>query len=400
MMDCDNSMEQQDVPDRTNAPLTGTFSISSQPSDALFGYTFPDDPPALPHHQPYASGLPVPANPGVHAPLSLLAVPSAYHDMAPASNSGMSTSESLNFLQAFEPQPGPSAAATNAATVPQFIDPGLHSGSAPLPGFESASSTIDPSLSRIDPLIAYRIFRPAASSEPEVRLQHNVGLPLPSHAAPVVQPAPAPPAPPAIVADDDWQRLVETDKMMRVLFIDLVVDWVFLTRPASFYPQAAIPQDNYNIAAIQRAVVLPNPLPFLPNSMAKEIPADALKKKRGPGNSVMDDVVNAILQTTQAGPSLPANDGIIFHAPTSQNIQTYLSLVRPEKYPADTPMARGWRSTVNQCLTHGQGWNFLCLGPLPGEKHKRVMLFQRSFILEIVLGSGQCVALSRAGGRL
>jgi hypothetical protein len=45
---------------------------------------------------------------------------------------------------------------------------------------------------------------------------------------------------------------------------------------------------------------------------------------------------------------------------------------------------------VNQCLTHGQGWNFLTFAPMDGTKNKRHLLFERAFNGSIVVGSGQC----------
>ena len=49
---------------------------------------------------------------------------------------------------------------------------------------------------------------------------------------------------------------------------------------------------------------------------------------------------------------------------------------------------------MNQCLTHGQGWNFLTFPPTDGSKNKRHLLFERAFNESVVIGSGQCKAFN------
>ena len=49
---------------------------------------------------------------------------------------------------------------------------------------------------------------------------------------------------------------------------------------------------------------------------------------------------------------------------------------------------------MNQCLTHGQGWNFLTFAPIDGTKNKRHLLFQRAYNGSYIVGSGQCKGLN------
>ena len=101
----------------------------------------------------------------------------------------------------------------------------------------------------------------------------------------------------------------------------------------------------------------------------------------------MDDVVEGIRQMT-----LPSSDGNGYLPPTTVTIQLFMSTLWPEKYDSNVADAKGWRNSVNQCLTHGQGINFLTYS-VDG-KNKRHLLFERAFNGVCVLGSGQCKALN------
>lgn len=104
----------------------------------------------------------------------------------------------------------------------------------------------------------------------------------------------------------------------------------------------------------------------------------------------MNDVVEAIRQETQ--PNTSANNTYYVPPPTI-DIQKYMSLTWPEKYPEYVAETKGWNNSVNQGLTHGQAWNFLTYDPLEG-KSKRHLLVERAFNGVCVLGSGQCKRLN------
>ena len=105
----------------------------------------------------------------------------------------------------------------------------------------------------------------------------------------------------------------------------------------------------------------------------------------------MDDVVEAIRQTTTAV-TTPDNT-TQWMPPATQDIQQYMSSTWPNKYRPDIADAKGWKNSVNQCLTHGQGWNFLTYVPQVG-KNKRHFLVERAFNGVCVLGSGVCKGLN------
>jgi hypothetical protein len=130
---------------------------------------------------------------------------------------------------------------------------------------------------------------------------------------------------------------------------------------------------------------LPSTAPFAADHTATIIPTSCEKFNEG----TMTDIVEAIRHTTRPAFN-PLSDEYAFFPPTTPEIQEYLSARWPEKYPASHGTAQGWRNTVNQCLTHGQGWNFLTFPPTDGTKNKRHLLFERAFNGSVIVGSGQC----------
>ena len=132
---------------------------------------------------------------------------------------------------------------------------------------------------------------------------------------------------------------------------------------------------------------LPHHLPFISDDYAQIIPFTASKLNHG----VMEDIIEAIRRTTFLHLS---GQTPVFFPPTTGDIQSYLAMRWPEKYPATNGVASGWRNTVNQCLTHGQGWNFLTFPPIDGTKNKRHLLFERAFNGTYIVGSGQCKGLN------
>jgi len=132
---------------------------------------------------------------------------------------------------------------------------------------------------------------------------------------------------------------------------------------------------------------LPHHLPFIGDDCAQIIPFTASK----PNHGVMEDIIEAIRRTTTLQLN---NETPVFYPPTTGDIQSYLASRWPQKYPATYGVASGWRNTVNQCLTHGQGWNFLTFPPIDGTKNKRHLLFERAFNASYIVGSGQCKSLN------
>jgi len=132
-----------------------------------------------------------------------------------------------------------------------------------------------------------------------------------------------------------------------------------------------------------------SPTPFAPDHNAIILPQVYTTVHDG----AMADIIEAIRYTTCiAVTSLPSE--CTFYPPTAADIQTWLSTKWPEKYPSTHETAQGWRNTVNQCLTHGQGWNFLTFPATDGSKTKRHLLFERAFNKSVIIGSGQCKALN------
>jgi hypothetical protein len=129
---------------------------------------------------------------------------------------------------------------------------------------------------------------------------------------------------------------------------------------------------------------LPAPLPFVADHCAAIIPS--LSSRHKP--SQMDDIVEAMRHCTRSCPTG-------FHAPTVLEIQAYLFREYPRKYSA-CGTAKGWRNSVNQCITHGQGWNFLTFPPAEGCKLKRHLLFERAYNGSCIIGSGQCTSFHNA----
>jgi hypothetical protein len=133
---------------------------------------------------------------------------------------------------------------------------------------------------------------------------------------------------------------------------------------------------------------LPSHLPFIADHCATIIPSTCAKQNNG----VMADIVEAMRRTTTL--IINQQGHFVFSPPTTQDIQNYLSSAMPEKFPPTKGVASGWRNTVNQCLTHGQGWNFLTFPPTDGTKNKRHLLFERAFNGSYIIGSGQCKGLN------
>jgi hypothetical protein len=146
------------------------------------------------------------------------------------------------------------------------------------------------------------------------------------------------------------------------------------------YTRPTVDLYNYNMNLFTANSSLPASLPFVGDHMAAIVPEGSHHHAVG----TMDDIVQAMRCTTRV------NSTGKFEAPTTPDIQEYLSSTYPAKYPASTAVASGWRNSVNQCLTHGQGWNFLTYPPVEGSKNKRHLLFERAFNGQLIVGSGQC----------
>ena len=153
------------------------------------------------------------------------------------------------------------------------------------------------------------------------------------------------------------------------------------TRPTTYL-------DDYQMKRHTDTNPLPSRLPFIPDHCATIIPSACDKQNNG----VMADIVEAMRRTTTL--TVNQRGHFVFFPPTTQDIQNYLSCAKPEKFPPTKGVASGWRNTVNQCLTHGQGWNFLTFPPMDGSKNKRHLLFERAFNGSYIVGSGQCKGLN------
>jgi hypothetical protein len=163
---------------------------------------------------------------------------------------------------------------------------------------------------------------------------------------------------------------------------------------ASFKPFFRL--DTYDMGVFTSANPLPAPFPFVHDASATSIPDDTkLPASENPysysgGQSVMNDVVEAIRQTTTP---VTVGTKVTWMPPTANDIQRYMSSTWPQKYRSEVLEAKGWRNSVNQCLTHGKGWNFLTYPPEVG-KNKRHFLVERAFNGMCVLGSGVCKGLN------
>jgi hypothetical protein len=153
-------------------------------------------------------------------------------------------------------------------------------------------------------------------------------------------------------------------------------------------PRPTTALEVYSMKYFTDQMGLPHTLPFISDDCAQIIPFSAGTKSN---HGVMEDIIEAIRRTT----CLTQSDGkIVFYPPTTGDIQTYLSSRWATKYPSTNNVASGWRNTVNQCLTHGQGWNFLTFPPIDGTKNKRHLLFERAYNASYIVGSGQCKGLN------
>ena len=160
--------------------------------------------------------------------------------------------------------------------------------------------------------------------------------------------------------------------------------------------RAITPLEEYDMQTTTSTNALPTRLPFIQDFCAIYIPGDTKVPAWSPpdsysgGHSVMDDIIEAIRHKTSP---VIVDGETRWMPPTTQDIQQYMSCTWPTKYRSDVGDAKGWKNTVNQCLTHGQGWNFVTYIPQTG-KNKRHCLVERAFNGVCILGSGVCKGLN------
>jgi hypothetical protein len=165
------------------------------------------------------------------------------------------------------------------------------------------------------------------------------------------------------------------------------VCWKYLkmVRNSSTPVKAILDPMEYCAVRMQQRILFPISLPFLMNNLAMVITESVRSHKHTYG--IMDDVVAVIRGRATA--TLSPEGEIVFQAPTGQEIKDYMQEAWPHKYNLTQ---KGWQNSVNQCLTHGQGWNFLKY-VIDAERLNRYVLFERAYNGRIVLGSGQCKKL-------
>lgn len=168
----------------------------------------------------------------------------------------------------------------------------------------------------------------------------------------------------------------------------LKASFTFISNPT----RAHLSLHEYKMSDFVDSNIIPTPFPYLPDRCATLIPP--VESRRHSGSGIMDDIVTAIRYTTRVEKIQSGN--LVFYPPSTLEIQTWMALTWPEKYQADRQVASGWRNSVNQCLTHGQGWNFVTYGPRGREsgKIKRHLLVERAFNGSCIVGSGQCKGLN------
>jgi hypothetical protein len=151
-----------------------------------------------------------------------------------------------------------------------------------------------------------------------------------------------------------------------------------------------LPREDYDKSDVISRNPFPTPLPYLADNDALIIPS-SLKRFRT-NSAVMEDIVNAIRHTTNLSST---SDSICFHAPTTTEIQSWMSRKWPEIYPSETPVSSGWRNSVNQSLCHGQGWNFISYQTtVNGHKVSYHVLFERAFNDSCIIPTGVCKKLN------
>ena len=149
---------------------------------------------------------------------------------------------------------------------------------------------------------------------------------------------------------------------------------------------------TYDIKTIMNDNPIPTVLPFLKDSLSTVIPEETLGKQV---QGAMLDAISAIRSSTSLIPDPHNPSNFRFQPPNTQEVQNMMQFLWPEKYKPAAGEAKEWRNTVNQCLTHGQGWNFISYEDTDGGgKLKRHILFERAYNGLCILGPGQCKALN------
>ena len=143
---------------------------------------------------------------------------------------------------------------------------------------------------------------------------------------------------------------------------------------------------HYNMGLFTQANPLPACLPFISDQCACVVPSTITKHISGDMDLVVEAIRNITAPKEEYG-------RIVFFPPTTIEIQEYMSSMWPSKFDARVEPREGWKNSVWQCLTHGQGWNFLTFPPSDGD-NKRHLLFERAYNGSCILGSGQCKALN------
>jgi hypothetical protein len=160
--------------------------------------------------------------------------------------------------------------------------------------------------------------------------------------------------------------------------------------------QAVSALEGYNMESAVSSNPIPCSRPFIRDHGAAYILADtklpvwSSAEVYSGGHSVMNDIVEAIRHTTKP---ITTDNMTRWMPPTTYDIQKYMWLTWPQKYSPDVADAKGWKNSVNQCLTHGKGWNFITYVAETG-KNKRHCLVERAFNGVCILGSGVCKGLN------
>ena len=146
---------------------------------------------------------------------------------------------------------------------------------------------------------------------------------------------------------------------------------------------------DWDKEAIIAANPVPLSIPYLPDTQAKKIPRNITIRE----TPLMNDIVEAIRQNMYYESTFIGR--FYFEGPTTQVIQRWLSEEWPDVYPPGTKLATGWRNSVNQCITHGQGWNFVTY-PIDsyGDPVRRHVLFERAYNGTFILPAHLCRRLN------
>lgn len=192
--------------------------------------------------------------------------------------------------------------------------------------------------------------------------------------------------------------LFKTIKMLHEVYgtspdikeLSLKASFVSVNNPTGAY----LSLHDYKMSDFVNSNDLPSPFPYLSDRCATIIPSST--ERRHGTSGIMEDLVEAIRYATHVERTISGE--LIFNPPSTAEIQTWMSTRWPDKYPVNKQVARGWRNSVNQCLTHGQGWNFITYSPratgTENGKIKRHLLFERAFNGSYIVGSGQCKGLN------